>query len=176
MIEYLPPFLREYLDFQCLMGQYQTAFAERWAQVKTLEDELYLLTAGHTGLTRWERILGLRHRGHLELEERRREILARLSVQIPYSISALHRFLTVLLGNRDAYTLQLSEWKLEIGIRQKWMRRKGVVLEMLQSVVPANIEICVTPIIAAHESMQEKSHLELKGFTHWQLKNEGVGA
>jgi len=172
MLEYLPPVLREVRDFQCLMGQYQEILEDLWRGAHETEDNFYLDTADKRGLVHWENILGIVSGADSSIEERRRVIAARLGQNTPYGWGAFLAFLTALIGSEAGYTAMLSAFTLTVRLRLIYWEQKGVVRELIQYMVPANLEVHLLLMHNTHGQFGDMIHREMGAYTHIQLKSE----
>ena len=79
LIDYLPYVIRDYAEFQGIMGSEQPEVEKAWNTTDDLLDNQFIPTAGNMGLSRWEKILGITPKGTDSLEDRRFRILTRIS-------------------------------------------------------------------------------------------------
>ena len=172
MLEYLPPVLRKVQDFACLMEQYQGAFSELWKLAWEMEDDLYLVTAGEVGISRWERMLGIRPREGATLEERRQLLFFRISQSTPYTWRAFLSFMTSLIGDERGFDASISELVLEVRLFPRWRGMEQAVWELMSWVVPANVETRVILIFNSHREIGAMTHRQMAAYSHEQLRNE----
>ena len=172
MIDYLPPVLQRVRDFACLMEQYQLAFTEFWCLAKETEDNLYLMTAGELGISRWERLLEISPREGAPLEERRQVIIARIGRVPPYSWAVFLAFLTAVTGNEAAFEARISELTLEVRLLPRWREAETAVRELMRWVVPANVQTHLVRVYTTHRQLTAMTHGEMGAYSHWQLRNE----
>ena len=71
LIDYLPYVIRDYAEFQGIMGSEQPEIEKAWNTTDDLLDNQFIPTAGNMGLSRWEKILGITPKGTDSLEDRR---------------------------------------------------------------------------------------------------------
>ena len=63
LIDYLPYVIRDYAEFQGIMGSEQPEIEKAWNTTDDLLDNQFIPTAGNMGLSRWEKILGITPKG-----------------------------------------------------------------------------------------------------------------
>ena len=156
LIDYLPYVIRDYAEFQGIMGSEQPEIERAWDSVDDLFDNQFISTAGNMGLSRWEKILEITPKGTDTLEDRRFRILTRINEELPYT----HRWLTNWLRSQcgadnpapvvDGYTLWVS---LPSGV--DYMN----ILDELRQRIPANL------VIAPHIRLAEATSKLFVGST-----------
>ena len=57
LIDYLPYVIRDYAEFQGIMGSEQPEIEKAWNTTDDLLNNQFIPTAGNMGLSRWEKIL-----------------------------------------------------------------------------------------------------------------------
>ena len=108
LMDYLPQFLRDYAEFQGIMGAEQPEFQRAWDEADALLDNQFVETAGELGLSRWEKILGIVPKGTDRLDDRRFRILTRINEELPYTLPQLKIMLETLFG-KDHYSVVMEE-------------------------------------------------------------------
>lgn len=98
LIDYLPYVIRDYAEFQGIMGSEQPEIEKAWNTTDDLLDNQFIPTAGNMGLSRWEKILGITPKGTDSLEDRRFRILTRINEELPYTLPQLRNILETLLS------------------------------------------------------------------------------
>lgn len=171
-MQYLPPVLQEVRDFRCVMGQMQEVVTDLWRRERQAEDEYYLFTATERGLSHWEAILGIRPRERSGLEERRQVILVRMSQVTPYCWQTLIALMTTLLGSREEFEVEIVGYQLTVWLSPRVRRFQEAVWELLRLIVPANLGVEVISIYNTHGQLSAMTHSAMRGYTHWQLRNE----
>lgn len=142
LMDYLPFVVREYAEFQGIMGAEQPEFERVWDAADELLDNQFIDTAAHAGLSKWEGLLGIRPRGTDTITARRIKVKAKLNTILPYTFRALlQKIATISNGlnfdiwiENGSYLLQLyTEWDKQGQIDSL----KTILKEML----PANIAV-----------------------------------
>ena len=172
MREHLPPVLGKVRDFQCLMEAYEREVSALWREEGEMEENFYLVTADERGLAHWENILGIIPREGSDIEMRRQMIALRNRQTTPYDWRTFLAFLTALTGSEDAYHAELSGLTLEVRLRLAWRGLADVVWELMEYVVPANVETRVIQMHNTHRGLNAMTHAQMRAYTQRQLRAE----
>ena len=142
LIDYLPYVIRDYAEFQGIMGSEQPEFEKAWEFMGDLLDNQFISTAGKTGLSRWEKILGITPKGTDSLEDCRFRILARINEELPYTLLQLRNILETLCGKGN-YSADLEEGTYQLFVKIGLAAKSNFndVESLLNRVVPANIVV-----------------------------------
>ncbi len=173
LIHYLPYIIREYAEFQGIMGAQQPEFEAVWDAVSNLLDNQFIITAGNLGLSRWEKILEISPKGTDTLDDRRFRILTRLNEELPYTMPKLKSILKTLCGENN-YSVYLAEgsYLLEVKIGLAAKSNYNDVEDLLHRVSPQNLIISLSLLYNTHEELSQFTHAQLAVMTHEQLRNE----
>jgi len=140
MIDYLPKILRAVREFKFGSEANQEETDRLWAAVTQLMDDQFLTTAGESGVSRWEKMLGIQPKATDTLRERSFRILIRIAETLPYTIRTLTFLLEQLCGaDNFSITRYPGEHLISIKI---YLPAKGSyqdVLDLLDRVLPANL-------------------------------------
>lgn len=107
------------------------------------------------------------------LENRRFRIMSRWNNKIPYTVQILRNKLETLCG-KDGYSLKVIHGEYRIIVRVNLINKKNfsMVKEMLEEVIPANMEIDLSLLYNQHETLAKFTHKELAKYTHRQIREE----
>lgn len=149
LLDYLPPVLREVLEFQAINAANEPEISIAWDALALVLANQFLDTAMVSGVAVWERELKIRPKDTDTLEVRKARIKAAWNTELPYT----HRWLTNWLRSQcgedipapaiDAYTLQVS---LPSGV--DYIR----ILDDIRQCIPANLAIAPCIRLARAES------------------------
>ena len=111
--------------------------------LKTFFDR-FILTATSDGLSRYEKILGIKP-GKKSLDERRREIFFLWNKQIRYTDRSMRAMLDVLLGKTNyRMNLYYNEYDFEIEVFvKKGYQDDGSLYKIVRQIIPANLDIYI---------------------------------
>ena len=143
-----------------------------WELIERTLDDQFIVTVSSDGARRYEHMLNLQVMDYDTIETRQFRILARYQEQAPYTEEVLRRLLNSLLGE-GAYELTIFkvekaiDIKLELTVRNMFDAAK----ELLERIVPQNMELTVRLRYIQHLILQDYRHGELRAYTHDQIRN-----
>ena len=75
---------------------------------------------------------------------------------------------------KDGYSLKVIHGEYRIIVRVNLINKKNfsMVKEMLEEVIPANMEIDLSLLYNQHETLAKFTHKELAKYTHRQIREE----
>ena len=173
LIDYLPYVIRDYAEFQGIMGSEQPEIEKAWNTTDDLLDNQFVPTAGNMGLSRWEKILGITPKGTDSLEDRRFRILTRINEELPYTLPQLRNILETLCGKGN-YSADVEEgtYQLLVKIGLAAKNNFNDVESLLNRVVPQNLVVTLLQLYNTHAELGRFTHAQLAAYTHNQLRNE----
>lgn len=173
LIDYLPPYMQEYLEMQQVMNAEQPEFNFLWTAYENALDDQFILDATEYGVKRWETMLGITPKDTDTLDERKFRILARLNQELPYTMTKLKEALTTLCG-ADGFVIDLQAAKYHIEVRLAVGNQNNYqeVSDLLKKMIPANLTQYVKLLYNTHTMVGLHRHMDLAAFTHEQVRNE----
>nr|DAL33388.1 MAG TPA_asm: tail protein [Caudoviricetes sp.] len=138
LINYLPFILRDIPTFRAAMDAQQPEFSNLWDSVADLQDNLFILSAGSRGLSRWEKILGLLPKASDTLAVRRARILAVLNRQLPYTLPQLRGVLYSLYGP-GAADADVAENSYILRVTIPFTDAYSETMELVDTISPKNL-------------------------------------
>lgn len=105
LVEYLPPFLREYRELKALMNAENPEFDAVYSAAERVLKNEFIETADEYGLSRFENLLGILPSKNDTLESRRARVFARWFTELPYTMRA---FLEKLSGLSEYGNITVS--------------------------------------------------------------------
>lgn len=173
LIDYLPYVIRDYAEFQGIMGSEQPEIEKTWNTTDDLLDNQFIPTAGNMGLSRWEKILGITPKGTDTLDDRRFRVLTRLNEELPYTLPQLRNILETLCG-KDNCSADMEEgtYQLLVKIGLAAKNNFNDVESLLNRVVPQNMVVTLLQMYNTYAAFEHSTHSQLSAFTHDQLRNE----
>ena len=176
LMDYLPPVLRNVLEFRYLNAAVQNAYDAFRLKLQEVFENQFYMEAGLPGIKRYERILGITQKATDSLDDRRFRIKLRFNEQLPFTYRALERKLYALCGE-GGYELTLVPEAYKLIVRVALTRREAMndVRDMLDRIVPANMIIDLSLLYNSHDMFRGKTHDELHEYTHEQLREEVLG-
>ena len=173
LIDYLPPFMREYLEMQKIMEVEQAEFDSAWERYEnTLADQFIMDTTEH-GISRWENMLKISPKDTDTLEERKFRVLVEMNQELPYTMMKLKEALTAMCGSGNfSIDLQAANYHIEVKLGIANLKNYQKVVDLLKKMVPANMTQYVHIMYNAHNVLTKFTHAQLAAYTHEQLRNE----
>ena len=173
LIDYLPYVIRDYAEFQGIMGSEQPEIEKAWNTTDDLLDNQFIPTAGNMGLSRWEKILGITPKGTDSLEDRRFRILTRINEELPYTLPQLRNILETLCGKGN-YSADVEEGTYQLLVKIGLAAKNNIndVESLLNRVVPQNLILNVLLMYNQHETLSVFTHGQMASYSHYQLRNE----
>lgn len=122
MIEMLPQWFQEIKEFPEIMKAYGAEFEELQANVKQVSDNTHVQTCDVATVDYWEKKLGITPPIGATLEDRRTEIIGRMSISSGYTEKKLYEVLTGMFGqgNFGPFRLIGSKWFMKTNAAQSW--------------------------------------------------------
>lgn len=137
LIKYLPLFVAEYEEIQEITETENPEFRLAIKKVDQAKENQFIISADEEGVSRFEKLLGIRPKETASLEDRRKEILARWNDVSVYTYKGLILRLNQLLGvgNYEIYP-RFDDYELELEYRNK-----AGFESYIREIIPANIAL-----------------------------------
>ena len=140
LLNYLPPVLREVLEFQIINGANEPEISLAWDAITRVLANQFLEDADEDGVAVWEKELGIRPKDTDTLEARKVRIKSMWNLELPYTLPWLRRWLSSVSEGMpfEAYTKDYT-----LHILTEWDRDGQVdsIKNILEHTVPANMVI-----------------------------------
>lgn len=150
LLDYLPPVLREVLEFQTINGANEPEISLAWDAMALVLANQFLEDADENGVAVWEQELRLYPKDTDTLEARKARIKAKWNLELPYTMRWLRNWLDGLCGP-DGHAVSLQDYTLDIQLDYTVLPEPGrmaeEILDMLLTVRPANILIMMTALL-----------------------------
>lgn len=173
--DYLPPILLKTYEFPllCLTEQQEIDLLSNG--ISEVFDSQFISTAPLRGIERYEKIFKIIPYDTDTLEDRRFRILSKFNVQLPFTVRMLKQQLTLLCGE-NGFILEINHnaYKLEVKVALTAKRNLDVVKQMLDNILPANMERYCSLLYNQHLTLGQFTHEKLSEFTHQQLRDEVI--
>jgi hypothetical protein len=113
-----------------------------WDALDRLLANQFLETADESGVTVWEKELGIHPKDTDTLDERKVRIKSKWALELPYTIAWLRNWLAQLCG-ADGYDLDIKDYVVRIGVRSELQDGTAGILPEIRSTLlealPANL-------------------------------------
>ena len=150
LLNYLPPVLREVLEFQVINGANEPEIYLAWDAITRVLANQFLEDADVDGVKIWEKELRLYPKDTDTLEARKARIKAKWNLELPYTLRWLKNWLAGLCGP-DGHSVMLQDYTLDIQLDYTVLpeadRLAREILDMLLTVRPANILLMMTALL-----------------------------
>lgn len=151
LINYLPPVLREVLEFQAINEANEPEISAAWDALDRLMANQFLDTADDAGVSIWEQELGIHPKDTDTLEVRKIRIKSMWNMNRPYTITWLRQWLAAVAEGlpyeakvRDGYTLDITtQWDKDGQV-------ESIKNLLEQGIIPANLRIHSQNAIHCH--------------------------
>lgn len=171
--DYLPPILLNCLEFNHLCNAEQPEIDDFLDGVNNVLDSQFVMTAPEMAVKRYERIFSIIPKDTETLEERRFAVLTKMNTKLPYTWTALLILLNTLCGE-DGFTAERNvitqQLKVLVALSSRNMLQ--AVVDLLEAVVPANMEIYCSLLYNQHLTLGKYTHEELAEYTHMELREK----
>ena len=173
MIDYLPPFMRQFEEMKQLMQCEDKQVAALNIDTNKILQNAFIATCDVNGIARYERVLNIVPDAGDSLELRRSRVSLRWNERIPYTHPTLVKCLNVSLGENN-YDLYCDEehYCMLVHLKLVVADRVGVVEELIRRMSPENICYKILLIYNTHAVLHKFTHAQLHKYTHRQLREE----
>ncbi|MFY0521318.1 putative phage tail protein [Lysinibacillus sp. UGB7] len=172
IVQYWPQVLREIKELLATAKVENLVLSSLWELIEQTLNDQFTLTTSEVGAKRYEQMLKINPMDNDSLETRRFRILTRYQEQAPYTEEVLIRLLNSLLGD-GSYELTINKADKTLDVKME-LTVKGMfdaAKDLLERIVPQNMELTVRLRYIQHSVLQGYKHVELKPFTHDQIRN-----
>lgn len=171
LIDYLPPFMQDYLELKHIMAAEQPEFENFWTACENGMADKCVDSATEDGVARWESIYKITPKGTDTLEERKFRLTTKMNQGLPYTMTKLRETLSVICGAGNfAINLQPANYHIEIKLALANINNYQEVVDVLAKMIPANLTQNVQVMYNKNELFSQFTHAELAEYTHKQLK------
>jgi len=143
LISYLPPFLREILEYYTIFDIEDSVFEELISNIENSTKEVIIDKATGYGLVQYEKIFNIANTTS-NVEERRFNIKAKMTSQLPFNLEWLDNKLRSIVGDGN-YTINLDRTNFSLTIMISHIF-PDIVINLkptLRQEIPANLVLTV---------------------------------
>lgn len=141
--EYLPPFLKDFIEMVEILGAEEPEFQELVKQIDDVMNDNFILTATARGIARFEEMLGIRPETGATLETRRSAVLTKWWDVTPYTLRTLKSRIAVIQGN-DNIQISFADddpYCIQIVTRLETAGQVDDLAYILKTMLPANLVV-----------------------------------
>jgi hypothetical protein len=174
LINYLPPFLREYQEMQAIMSA-ENADAQYLADECLLAlNNTFILDADIRGVQRFERALKITPKSTDTLDDRRLRILTKVVGDLPYTFKKLIKQLDAACGTGGyALTINHTAYSVTVILEMSATYARTQISELtaqFRKIVPANMLLDITARYNSHVGLEVYTHTDLSALSHTQIR------
>ena len=141
LMQILPEYFREILEFRELMKTDQAVLAELEANIEQIRKNSYIQTADESTLTQKEALFDIFASPGETIEYRRQRLLQKYNTIVPFSIDFLRDQLKELFGEDFTLSVDAAACKLEFSVTSSRYGAVDLLYNLLWDVIPAHVEI-----------------------------------
>lgn len=175
VLSYLPPVLQDVYEMQAAAQAENSELSRLWQGAEDAMNDQFIDSATENGVSRWEKMLLLYPKDTDTLPERKFRVQSVLSGRLPFTVWALREQLDSLCGPGNyELTVDHANFKVTVFLALAAQENYDTVCELLQKMLPANLQIEVSLMYNRHQDLASKVHGRLLEYTHEQLKTSEV--
>jgi hypothetical protein len=153
LINYLPPVLREVLDFRAINGACEPEISGAWDALDQVLANQFLDTADESGVRVWEKELQIYPKDTDTMEVRKARIKALWNMELPYTTPWLKNWLTSICGPQG-HEETIADYTISIQLDYTVLPDADIlsaeILEMLLKIRPANMRLLMTSFLQSY--------------------------
>lgn len=140
LIDYLPEFLKNFREYKEIMNTEEIELDKLKSKNNSITDEVIISNATSEGISRFEKILGIKNNKNLALENRKFLVKNKFFNRAPFTVEWLKNKLENLCG-QDNYIIDLdiSNKILNVQIGYMFDEATEELRKDLRNIIPANI-------------------------------------
>lgn len=169
IINYLPPFIREYAEMQSIMSAEQTEIELAWESAEQTLNNQFISTADESGINRYERMLGITPKTNDTLEERRYRLQTLYGKELPYTLAKLKETLTLLCG-AEGFSIDVSGYTVTVKLDLASASNYDDVVKVVNKMLPCNMERDVTVLYHKYNEYFGDTYDDLADYTYDYLR------
>lgn len=171
LIDRLPAIYHAISDYHAITNASATELFPLYNRLSKLLDDQFISTASEEVIARWEKYLKLTPKGTDTLEERRFRVQVAMNDMPPYTDDYLKNKLDSLCGkNLWRWHRDYDRAVLTIEVSLDSLANTESVVNMVRSIIPANLELQVRGYRSRHSELNIYTHADLSAFTHDEIK------
>ncbi|RHU07193.1 MULTISPECIES: putative phage tail protein [Erysipelotrichaceae] len=140
IIQYLPPFMREYLQLKLITDAENKVLQDGLNQLKKIDDNQYITTADSVGLKRFEVMLGITNTPGESIESRRKKILSKWNDQETYTYALFLKKLDLICGTGNYRIVEhFKQYMIELHTNLSAYGEMEELERVIDYMLPCNI-------------------------------------
>lgn len=141
--QYLPPFLREFLELGEVVKAEEPEFQHLVGRCDEVMKDYFITTATKRGIARFEQLMHIVPTNVNDLENRRSAVITRWWNMIPYTLRSLRNRIVIVQGNDNVQITfdPDNPHRIIIATRLISMEQRKDLAYIVQTMLPANLEV-----------------------------------
>ncbi len=153
LIDYLPPFLQGYREIQAIMTAENPEFQAVSDEGQVVLDNTFIMHCDESGISRFEKMLGINPLPTDTLESRRSRVLTRWNDVVPYTLKTFMSKLTALQGDGNIQiTFFNDQYKIQVVTHLEKHGQQDDLAYLFKTVLPCNLVVESINILDAQSS------------------------
>lgn len=137
--DYWSPVVAESLEFTLIADAENPEFNYLWEKIYGLVDEYFVRTATEYGVRRMEKILNITPLATDTLNQRKDNIIWKLNLKIPYTMTFLKNILASMVGEENRYVEHDNDTQTLIVRIKEGLRDMTQLRKDLEKIIPATL-------------------------------------
>ena len=152
LIEYLPSFLQNHKELQAIMPAENSGFSAVSDEGQVVLDNTFIMHCDESGISRFEKMLGINPLPTDTLESRRSRVLTRWN-DVPYTLKTFMSKLTALQGDGNIQiTFFNDQYKIQVVTHLEKHGQQDDLAYLFKTVLPCNLVVESINILDAQSS------------------------
>lgn len=174
IINYLPPFMREYEEIQQICNTEQKNKEKMREDLYNAFNQSFLATQTEVGAERWEKTLGLSSKDTDTLEDRAKRIADKLQDDLPYTVRTLKKRLNTYADDKYVVTIDWDNCKVHIQLENDYYHLIKEIEDLADRIIPAHLILLVDEWGNTHEILSNYPHFILERYTHDEVAHKRI--
>ncbi len=137
--EHLPKYIQDYKEISNIMSSENPEFQIASDKSEKVFNNLYIKYCDEDGIKRYEKILNITSSSNDTLNARISRVLSKWTESLPYTHKTLINRLNAICGANNYSVKLTNDYKLLLVTHFEDIKQIPILLEMLESFVPANL-------------------------------------
>lgn len=168
LLDYLPPVLREVMEFQAINAANEPEISIAWDALALVMANQFLDTADERGVSVWERELNIYPKGTDTMEVRKARIKGIWNMETPYTLPWLKSWLSGLCGP-DGHKVSITGYLINIQLDYTKLPDANnlavEILDMVLMVRPENMRVLMTAFLQSTGTISYGAGAEMSNYT-----------
>jgi hypothetical protein len=170
LIEYLPPFMQDFLEIQQIMGAQQAEMDTLDENITCVLDNSFLEDCDEVALKTYEKRVGVTSVSGDTLDIRKTRVQMRWNDFIPYTYATLIQRLNTFFGAQH-YEIKedLQNYELTVYVRLKSSTQIQELEELLDKMMPENMHYSLAVLYNRYSKYSRWIYEEMEAYTYDEL-------